>query len=64
MKYLTLSQVTNLYTKITKGIHFCTMNDPENKACQHVLHLIDTFKDTPIIQEIQDLLIEISITVD
>jgi hypothetical protein len=33
------------------------MNDRENIACQHVLHLIDTFKDTPIIRKIQDLLI-------
>ena len=33
------------------------MNDPENIACQHVLHLIDTFKDTPIIRKIQDLLL-------
>jgi hypothetical protein len=40
------------------------MNDRENNACQHVLHLIDTFKDTPIIKEIQDLLIEIPITLD
>jgi hypothetical protein len=36
----------------------------ENNGCRHVLHLIDTFKDTPIIQEIQDLLIEISITLE
>jgi hypothetical protein len=40
------------------------MSDRENIACQHVLHLIDTFKDTPIIRKIQDLLIEISITLD
>jgi hypothetical protein len=42
------------------------MNDRENIACQHVLHLIDTFKDTPIIRKIQDyLIVEIfSITLD
>jgi hypothetical protein len=40
------------------------MNDRENIACQHVLHIIDTFKDTPIIRKIQKLLIEISITLD
>ena len=28
----------------------------ENDGCRHVLHLIDTFKDTPIIQEIHDFL--------
>ena len=28
----------------------------ENDGCWHVLHLIDTFKDTPIIQEIHDFL--------
>jgi hypothetical protein len=33
------------------------MNDRENIACQRVLHLLDTFKDTPIIRKIQDLLI-------
>ena len=40
------------------------MNDRENNACQYVLHLIDTFKDTPIIRKIQDFLIEISITLE
>jgi hypothetical protein len=40
------------------------MNDRENIACQHVLHLIDTFQDTTIIQKIQDYLIEIPITLD
>jgi hypothetical protein len=29
----------------------------KNNGCQHVLHLIDNFKDTPIIRKIQDLLI-------
>ena len=33
------------------------MNDRENNACQYVLHLINTFKDTTIIRKIQDLLI-------
>jgi hypothetical protein len=36
----------------------------ENNTCQHVLHLIDTFKDTPLVQMIQIFISSFPITLD